>query len=86
MHSVRLATPADIDEICSFDHLTDAGNGRREFVTRTVADSGCYIAIDEHILGYAVLEYSFYGFGFIPMLYIHPATRTRHWRGAHASP
>jgi len=75
MPLIRSAVGSDIDEICSFDHIAERSDERRDFIQRAVADGNCHIAIDEGIAGYAVLEYSFYQTGFVSMLYIHPNRR-----------
>jgi GNAT superfamily N-acetyltransferase len=72
---VRLATEADIEEIRSFDAIAQQGDSRRAFIRRSIAAKECYAAGDKQILGYAVLDYSFFENGFIALLYIHPDSR-----------
>lgn len=72
MFSIRPATSRDIDAICGFDHLARQGSQqRRAFVQRAVGAANCFV-IEAHgqVIGYAVLEYSFYEQGFVSMLYI----------------
>ena len=69
--SIRLAVKNDIDEIFSFEHIAQQSNSRQTFIRHSVAARNCYIASYEQIVGYAVLEYSFYEMGFVSMLYVH---------------
>jgi ribosomal protein S18 acetylase RimI-like enzyme len=40
-----------------------------EFVAEAVASGSCYVAlVDGRIGGFAILDYSFFGFGYIPLL------------------
>ena len=72
MYSVRLAMESDIDSIYSFDAIAQHDSRRRDFVSRSVAAGDCFVAVDERvIIGYAVLEYTFYDNGFVSMLYVH---------------
>lgn len=75
MYSIRLAVESDIDSIYSFDAIAQHDNRRRNFVSRSVAAGNCFVAIDERVIGYAVLEYTFYDNGFVSMLYVHPEHR-----------
>jgi GNAT superfamily N-acetyltransferase len=69
--SIRLAVKTDIGEIFSFEHIAQQSKSRQTFIRHSVAARNCYIAKYEQIVGYAVLEYSFYEMGFLPMLYVH---------------
>jgi len=75
MYSVRLALESDIDSICSFDAIAQRDKRRRNFISRSVASGNCFLAVDEQVIGYAVLEYTFYDNGFVSMLYVHPEHR-----------
>ncbi len=78
--SMRLAAENDVDEICSFDHIAQQSDHRQIFIRRSVVAKNCYIASDRQVVGYAVLEYSFYETGFVSMLYVHSDWR-RHGVG-----
>jgi N-acetylglutamate synthase-like GNAT family acetyltransferase len=69
--SIRLAIENDVDKIISFEHIAQQSESRRIFIRRSVATKSCYVASYEQIVGYAVLEYSFYEMGFMSMLYVH---------------
>jgi N-acetylglutamate synthase-like GNAT family acetyltransferase len=72
--SCRLATTDDIDIICS---SIDDRVFIPAFLERSIASSHCYVAIlnDSLIVGYAVLDYSFYAQAFLSMLRVHPSYR-----------
>jgi ribosomal protein S18 acetylase RimI-like enzyme len=78
MFSMRLAMADDIEAICAFDLIAQQESQRREFVRRAVLSGTCYVAVEqEQVIGYSVLNYSFYDNGFIDMLYVHPDYRRR---------
>lgn len=78
MISTRLSTETDIEFICSFDHIAQQDNHRRAFIARSVAAACCHVAVmDKKVVGYGVIESSFFGQGFISMLHVHPAYRRR---------
>ena len=77
MQQIRQARASDIPLIYAFDHLA-VEPGRREFIKAVVNQGNTRVAVTEQqITGYMVLEYTFYGQGFISMLYIHPQHRRR---------
>ena len=72
---IRLAKQDDISSICAFDHLAWQDN-RRQFIEDSVASGNASVAILEgQVVGYVVLEYSFFWDAFMTMLYIHGAHR-----------
>ena len=76
MCSLRPATDNDVDAICKFDLIAEQNEQRRAFVERSVSAGSCFVSeAHQQVVGYAVLEYSFYEQGFVSMLYIHPAYR-----------
>ena len=69
---IRPAVENDIGALCSLDLIAQRENERRQFIRRVVTSGECYIAVaDEKVIGYGVLNYTFYYVGFIEMLYIH---------------
>lgn len=75
---IRPATQSDTEPLCSFDHVARHDNGRRAFIRHSVANGTCFVCVtDEQVVGYGVLEYSFYGNGFVSMLMVHPDHRHR---------
>ncbi len=76
MFSIRLAANSDVDAICEFDDIAQQNKKRRAFLERSVGADHCFVIEAQHqVVGYAVLEYSFYGHGFISMLHIHSEYR-----------
>lgn len=71
--SCRLARNDDIDEICRLDERSFI----RSFIQRSIASSYCHVAVinENLIVGYAVLDYSFYAQAFISMLFVHSLYR-----------
>jgi len=54
------------------DLIAQRENERREFIRREVLSGNCFVAVaDEKVIGYGVLNYTFYYVGYIDMLYIH---------------
>jgi GNAT superfamily N-acetyltransferase len=76
MISVRPAIAADIEVLCSFDLIARQEQERREFIRSEVASGNCFVAVtDETVVGYGVLNYTFYHHGCIYVIYIDPAHR-----------
>ena len=74
---IRQAEEKDITAICSFDHLAQIEE-RRRFIQNSVRSGTASVAVlDDQVVGYAVLEYSFFAQGFMTMLYIHPKHRRK---------
>jgi GNAT superfamily N-acetyltransferase len=72
MISIRPAVENDIDALCSFDLIAQRENERRQFIRLEVISGNCFVAVeDEKVIGYGVLNYTFYYVGCIDMLYIH---------------
>ncbi len=78
MISIRLALESDIEAVCSLDLISRQESERREFIRREVTSGNCFIAAtEETVIGYGVLNYTFYNNGCIDMLYIHAEHRRR---------
>lgn len=72
MISIRPAVENDIDTLCSFDLISQRENERGEFIRREVMSGNCFVAaLDGKVIGYGVLNYTFFHVGNIDMLYIH---------------
>lgn len=72
MISIRPAVESDIQTLCSLDLIARRDDERVEFIQREVTSGNCYVAAaDEHVIGYGVLNYTFFHHGNIDMLYIH---------------
>ena len=67
-----------METLCSFDVVARREEGRREFIRHSVAAGGCHVADSGgEVIGYVVLSHTFYGQGFVEMLYVHPGRRRR---------
>jgi len=76
MIETRRAEPNDVPVICTFDHIAQTERDRRLFIRNAVHDGIAQVAmIDGVVVGYTVLEHSFFSRGFIAMLYVHPDHR-----------
>jgi ribosomal protein S18 acetylase RimI-like enzyme len=76
MYSIRIAKEADAESIIQFDHIAQFDSNRVAFIRRSIATGNCYVdTSDEIVIGYVVLDYSFYENGFISMLYTDPKYR-----------
>ncbi len=68
---IRLAGYLDADAIIRLDPVVQNDRIRVNFIHQTVTSRNCYMAlIDKQAVGYGVLDYSFFGHGFVSMLYV----------------
>jgi ribosomal protein S18 acetylase RimI-like enzyme len=75
MITVRLASADDFAEICAIDHLGQDSD-RQNFLRHSIQQQQCHVAVfDGAIVGYVILEYTFFGLGFVSLLYTHPEHR-----------
>jgi ribosomal protein S18 acetylase RimI-like enzyme len=75
MITVRLASADDLAAICAFDHLGH-GTERQGLIRHSIQQQQCHVAvIDGAVVGYVILEYTFFEFGFVTLLYTHPEFR-----------
>lgn len=80
---IRCATAADFDALVSCDSLAREHSDRRDFIARAIEDAEVYVAcLGAAIVGYAVLEHTFFGNGFISLLYIAPKHRRQGYGSA----
>ena len=78
MISIRPANESDVEVLCSLDLIAHRDNQRREFIRHSVASGTCYVAVAEQtVIGYGVLNYTFFNNGNIDMLYVHSDHRRR---------
>ncbi len=72
MISIRPAVESDIQTLCSLDLIAASQDKRVEFIRREVTSGNCFVAVaDEVVIGYGVLNYTFFYHGSIDMLYVH---------------
>jgi GNAT superfamily N-acetyltransferase len=78
MISIRPAVESDVEALCSLDLIARQEDERREFIRGGVASGSCFVAVaGEEVIGYGVLNYTFYDNGCIDMLYVHSDYRRR---------
>jgi GNAT superfamily N-acetyltransferase len=72
MISIRPAVESDVEALCALDLIAHKEEERREFIRREVAAGTCFVAVAEgQVIGYGVLNYTFYSNGCIDLLYVH---------------
>ena len=67
---IRPATTTDLAGIFQIDPLAESSRDRRESIQSAVTAGFCHIAEKDNILGFTVLDYSFFGNGFISLLVV----------------
>ncbi|HWQ07578.1 MAG TPA: GNAT family N-acetyltransferase [Holophaga sp.] len=73
---IRDARPADLEAVLAVDDLAATSPGRAAFIEQAILARTCLVMEDRgHILGYGVLEHSFFSNGFISMLYVAGSAR-----------
>ena len=76
MIEIRQAVEADELAICSFYHIAQYDNKQKQFIIDAVSAEHCFVAVvDGNVVGFIVLDYTFYACGFISLLYVHPDFR-----------
>jgi GNAT superfamily N-acetyltransferase len=76
MFSIRPYANEDIEQLWALDPIAQESSDRRTFIQRSVEWQACFvITSNEDIIGYSVLEYSFYEQGFVAILYTRPDYR-----------
>lgn len=74
--SFRRAVEADLPQLCECDPYSKIQEGRRLELKRMAQQESCILALgDGRPLGFAVLQYSFFGNGFIPLICVAPEHR-----------
>ncbi len=75
--NLRLARIEDLQAIVAIDPNAQRDDRRVGFVRHAIESGSCWLAEEPpSVLGYVVVDYSFYGNGFIPLLFVsEPARR-----------
>jgi GNAT superfamily N-acetyltransferase len=75
--AIRFTQDEDLAALFALDHLAQEENAeRREYIHQAMQTKTCLTAFWKGLAaGYGVLEYSFFGCGFISMVYIGAAYR-----------
>ena len=75
---IRDAKQSDVPAIYAVDHKAEEEGSRRQHIREWVSAGHAIVAvIDNVVVGYAVLEYTFFSYGFIAMLMIEKASRRK---------
>jgi GNAT superfamily N-acetyltransferase len=79
--NVRPASREDIDSIIELDPIAKQERGRRTFITKAVAAGQCWAAVEpanaSAVIGYGVLNQSFFEHDFIPLIVVKASARRR---------
>ena len=75
---IAKALKSDFEAICDLDHMVLGNSNRQDFLAKMVKEEQCLIAkIKGSLVGFAILEQTFYEQGFISLLIVHPDYRRR---------
>ncbi len=73
---IRTGTPNDLPSLVAIDTFAGSHSDRVEFLRQSLALGQCVVVASEtEPTGFAILNYSFFGFGFIPLLVVASAHR-----------
>ena len=68
----------ELEVVCHLDRLTIGDDSRRDYLNEAIQAGNCFLVKSDLIpVGFAVFTLSFYGFGFIELLIIHPDWRRK---------
>ena len=80
--TIRQGESRDADPLIALDHMTTLDPRRIDLIRRTIEAGTCFVAeLHGEVVGYAVLDYSFYDKGTIAVLYTKKERR-RHGIGS----
>ena len=75
---IEKAKEGDFEHVCSLDCMVLGDSSRRDLLDNAIKAGQCLVArVDECVVGFAVLNQSFYGNGFIALLIVNPEHRRR---------
>lgn len=73
---IRRANSADFERLVQMDPTAVPESRHTTFIERSIRGNNCFVAIlDNQVVGYAVLEYSFFENGFVSLLVVAPKFR-----------
>ncbi len=79
--NVRLAVSSDLDSLIELDAIARREARRREFIAQAVSAGQCWVAVEPRdasmLLGYGVLNDSFFEQAFIPLIVVRDSARRR---------
>jgi ribosomal protein S18 acetylase RimI-like enzyme len=72
----RTAVERDLPSVVRCDAYAQSSKARRSALERWCAQGDVLLAeLEGQVLGFVVLEHSFFGHGFIPLISVHPSSR-----------
>ena len=78
MINIEKTTEKDLEAICTLDSMVLGNPSRRDFLVNAVKANQCLVArLRDTVVGFSILERSFYGQSFISLLIVHPNYRKR---------
>jgi ribosomal protein S18 acetylase RimI-like enzyme len=78
MITIEKAAENDIETICTLDSMSLSNPSRREFLVNAIKAGQSFVAKTQNtIVGFGILEQSFFGQCFISLLLVHPNYRKR---------
>lgn len=78
MTIIHTATDNELEVIQSLDRLALGSDSRKSFLAKSVSAGRCLIAtVNDKVVGFGILEQTFYSQGFIGLLIVHPDYRRR---------
>ena len=76
--AIRKGEPSDYVARVAIDQYASSHFERAASIKNALAADECFTAeSDGELLGYVVLNYTFFGFGFIPLVVVAPSHRRR---------
>ena len=73
---IREATSSDVPAMCAVDHMAAEEGSRRQHIRDWVNAGQAIVAVIENtVVGYSALEYTFFDYGFIAMLMVRKESR-----------
>src|SRR5690242_3813358 len=76
--SSRTGTLQDFEAIRFVDPLLRADPERAQLIRASLAAGDCIVATDsDGVVGFGILNYTFFGYGFVPLLVVAVSSRRR---------
>ena len=72
---IREAHPGDLPVLVALEAIAQSTPGRSRVISDAVGNGECLIAARDQVIGYLVLKHSFFGNGFIELLYVREDAR-----------
>jgi ribosomal protein S18 acetylase RimI-like enzyme len=74
--TIRTGTPSDLSSLVAIDAFARSDAERVEFLSQSLVLGQCVVAASESKpAGFSILNYSFFGFGFIPLVVVESTHR-----------